>query len=311
MRSKSTLFRFGALIIAVICLVEAAVRLSGLTDFPIYAVDDQIGYIVQPNQSGRFLNKNAWVFNNRSMPTDREWPPQSGGPPNIMVIGNSIVMGGNPLDQKERLVPQIAADMGPHYSVWPIGIGGWTTVNEMTYLKRNPDVVDSASFFIWEYMRGGLSGSSVWRGGYVFPTQRPLLASWFAARRYALPRFLPLSTDELPPTGALVADHLAAFHSALATFSRVSARRRPGMLFLYPEEKDLLQARHTGEWLPERKELEDLCREFNLTLVDITQDARWNESMYRDGVHPTPRGNVVLGKILADAALNTLASNSP
>jgi hypothetical protein len=311
MRSKSTFFKIAALIIAVLCVAELAVRFSGLVDFPVYAVDDQIGYIVQPNQSGRFLNKNAWAFNSRSMPTAREWPPQNGGPPNVMLIGNSVVMGGNPMDLKDTLAPQIAADLGSHYSVWPLGIGGWTTVNEITYLQRNPDVVSGTSFFIWEYMRGGLSGPSAWRGAYVFPTQRPLLASWFALRRYVLPHFLPLSTNELPPTGDLVPDRLADFRAALGTLSRASARAHPGVIFLYPEKKDLIRARAPSEWLPERQELQALCREFNLTLVDITQDSRWNDSLYRDGTHPTPHGNVVLARILADAALATLASNSP
>ena len=83
---------------------------------------------------------------------------------NIMVIGNSIVMGGNPLDQKDKLIPQIEKNLGSKYAVWPVGIGGWTTVNEMAYLARNPDVVKSTNFFIWEYMPGGLSGLSEWRG---------------------------------------------------------------------------------------------------------------------------------------------------
>jgi hypothetical protein len=292
-----------------VCVVEVAVRLSGLTDFPVYAVDDQIGYIVRPNQSGRFLNKNAWFFNNKSMPTEQTWGVPSPGRPNVMVIGNSIVMGGNPLDQKDKLVPQVAADLGPQYSVWPIGIGGWTTVNEMVYLDRNPDVASATNFFVWEYMRGGLSGLSAWRGDYVFPTKRPISASWFALRRYVLPKIFSLNMNELPPTGAVAGDHLAEFSASLSMLSKASGRKAPGLIFLYPEKKDLLQARRPAEWLPERKQLEDLCAQFNLTLIDVAQDPRWTESLYRDGTHPTPHGNVVLGQIIADAARKTLAAN--
>jgi hypothetical protein len=172
MKLKSFMFKCGAWAIGLLCLAEVAARVSGIADFPVYALDPQVGYIVRPNQSGKFLDKNAWVFNNRSMPTERVWGVESGGKPNVMLIGNSVVMGGNPLDQKDKLGPLFTADMGSAYSVWPIGIGGWTTVNEMAYLDRNPDVVNATHYFVWEYMRGGLSQMSAWRGEYVFPTQR-------------------------------------------------------------------------------------------------------------------------------------------
>jgi hypothetical protein len=310
MKLKTFTFKFGAWALGLLCLAEIAARVSGITDFPVYARDPQIGYIVRPNQSGKFLDKNAWVFNNRSMPTERVWGVETGGKPNVMLIGNSVVMGGNPLDQKDKLGPLFAADMGSAYSVWPIGIGGWTTVNEMVYLDRNPDVVNATHFFVWEYMRGGLSETSAWRGEYVFPTQRPLSAGWFALRRYVLPLVFDMDTNELPPTGALESDHLADFRKSIAAMARASGLKRPGLLFLYPELKSLRQARNSVEWLPERKEIENLCREFNLDLVDVAQDPRWNESLYRDGTHPSPQGNVVLAHILADAAKGALASDT-
>jgi lysophospholipase L1-like esterase len=38
-----------------------------------------------------------------------------------------------------------------------------------------------------------------------------------------------------------------------------------------------------------------------LALIDIADDARWTETMYRDGVHPTKEGNGVLALILEEA----------
>ncbi len=307
MRLKPVLVKIGIPLLTLVCLVEVAVRLSGLTDFPAYAVDDGIGYIARPDQSGRFLDKNAWAFNGKSMPTADPWAPV--GRFNVMLIGNSIVMGGNPLDQKDKLAPQISKDMGPHYAIWPLAIGGWTNVNEMVYLQRNPDVAKATNFFIWEYMPGGLSGLSAWRGDYVFPRQRPLWASWYVFRKYVLPKFLPINTSELPPKGTLVRNHQADFDAWVAELSKTSGLEHPGVVFLYPEKKDLLDSRHAVEWLPERKILEDICAKYRLKLVDVAKDPAWNESLYRDGTHPTPQGNVVLARILANAALETLAAN--
>jgi hypothetical protein len=296
-------------IVVALGITELGIRTSGLTDFPAYAADSEIGYIVKPNQSGRFLNKNAWAFNNKSMPTEHAWEPT--GPMNIMVIGNSIIMGGNPLDQKDKLIPQIEKDLGTKYSVWPVGIGGWTTVNEMAYLARNPDVVKSTNFFIWEYMPGGLSGLSEWRGDYVFPKERPMCATWYVFRRYLLPRLLSLSMSELPPQIRKVNDrYLANFDANVAALCKSTGLKHPGMIFLYPGKMDLLRARHSTEWLPERKDLEAISSKYGLTLVDVAQNSAWTELLYRDGVHPSAEGNVVLAKIISDAARDTLTSGA-
>jgi hypothetical protein len=304
-------FRLKMICIAVVMafgIAEMGIRASGLTDVPAYRADSEIGYIVKPNQSGRFLNKNAWAFNDKSMPTERAWGPTK--PMNIMVIGNSIVMGGNPFDQKDKLIPQIEKNLGSKYSVWPVGIGGWTTVNEMAYLARNPDVVKSTNFFIWEYMPGGLSGLSEWRGDYVFPKERPVWATWYVFRRYVWPRLLSLNMSELPPPARQLEDrYLANFDAQVAALCKSTGPKHPGIIFLYPERGDLLMARHSTEWLPERKALEAISAKYGLTLVDVAQNSAWTESLYRDHVHPSVLGNVVLAKIISDATRDTLTSD--
>jgi hypothetical protein len=307
MRLKAVLFKIGIPLLAVLCLVEVGVRLSGLTDFPAYAVDAGIGYIARPDQSGRFLDKNAWVFNDKSMPTAEPWAPE--GHFNVMLIGNSVIMGGNPLDQKDKLAPQMSKDLGSHYAIWPLAIGGWTNVNEMVYLQRNPEVVKATNFFIWEYMPGGLSGLSEWRGDTVFPRQRPLWATGYLFRKYVLPKFVAMNTSELPPKGTLESNHQADFDAWVAQLRKISGLPHPGLVFLYPEKKDLIASRHGVEWLPERKALEEICAKYGLELIDVAKDPAWTESLYRDGTHPSPQGNVVLARILSAATLETLASN--
>ena len=152
---RTTLWKAGIAAIVSICAVEVVARLSGITDFAVYAVDSDMGYIVKPSQSGTFLHKNSWAFNSKSMPTTEEWNPNLR--PNVLLIGNSILMGGNPYDQKDKVTPLLMRDTANKYSIWPVAIGGWSNVNEVAYLRRNPDVVKAADFFVWEYMSGGLS----------------------------------------------------------------------------------------------------------------------------------------------------------
>jgi hypothetical protein len=159
---------FKRIIVAVLALgiaAEILLRLVGAVDFPVYYVDDGIGYAIQPNQAGAFFRTHSWVFNDRSMGTAAMWDPTKR--PNLLLIGNSIVMGGNPYQQPEKLGPLVQSELGDRVAVWPIAVGGWTEVNETVYLERNPDVASSAEFFVWIVLRGGLSQLSQWRGDYT------------------------------------------------------------------------------------------------------------------------------------------------
>jgi hypothetical protein len=234
------------------------------------------------------------------MGTPDSWDPTKRQ--NLLLIGNSIVIGGNPFDQRERLGTLIERDLNGKYEVWPIAAGGWSNVNETVYLNRNPDVVFHAHFFVWEYMSGGLSGLSQWGSDYIFPRSRPVWATWYAFRRYILPKFVSVNTNELPPTGSSTAQNQMEFET---TISRLSSVTGGGILFLYPTRNDCLKAKQGHEWLADRPELERIARSDNLMILDIARSHDWSEAMYReDGVHPTAQGNAVLAHILSTAILS-------
>jgi hypothetical protein len=280
--------------------LELAVRAGGLVDFPLYAVDPELGYIPQPNQTGWFLNRNRWAFNDLSMPTARPWQPDVAA--DVLLIGNSVVMGGDPYDQPDKLGPLVQRALGPTFSVWPVAVGGWTNVNETAYLERHPEVVAAAEFFVWEVMPGGLGTASGWGGDYVWPRQRPLWASWFAFRRYLLPRLMPAAADsELPPRVQMDPAALARFAAVLSRLSAAAGAPKPGLLLLYPTQADLRTARSGGEWLPERAQMLALAARDHLGVIDVAADPAWNAGLYRDGVHPTVAGNAVLARIITRA----------
>jgi hypothetical protein len=83
--AKSIFLRAAAAAVILAGTAELATRTSGLSDFPIYDVDNRLGYIPKPDQAGRFLNKNSWFFNGKSMPTGKAWAPELC--PNILQIG--------------------------------------------------------------------------------------------------------------------------------------------------------------------------------------------------------------------------------
>jgi hypothetical protein len=298
--SKRGAIAVGVLTIALIGVFEIAVRALGLVSFPVYAVDNEIGYIPKPDQAGTFLDKNHWVFNDRSMGVSRPWDPK--GNTNILLVGNSIVMGGDPFDQSEKVGPLIQKRLGPDYALWPIAAGGWTNVNESVYLNRNPDVMQATNFFVWEFMVGGLTNATPWVNDFIWPRDHPLWAGLYAVRRYLLPRLFPPESTWPPPTGVIDPASLTKFTSTLARLCKDTHREAPGILLLYPTRSDLEVALQGREWLPERPVLEKLAQTYHLKLLDVAADPRWNPNIYRaDGIHPTAAGNVVLADIVSQA----------
>jgi len=131
---------------------EGAARLGGVIDFPLFDVSyPDVGYVPRPSQSGAFMGKD-WVFNERSMGVAEPFHPSQAV--DVALIGNSIVMGGNPFSQAQRVGPLVQSKLHD-YKVWPIAAGGWSLPNQLAYLHHNPDVLPSSDVVVWEYMTGG------------------------------------------------------------------------------------------------------------------------------------------------------------
>jgi hypothetical protein len=300
--------RIALVLIGLALAAEIAVRVSGILDFPTYRVDNDIGYLVKPNQSGRFLNKNPWAFNDRSMPIEENWNPQAR--PNLLLIGNSIIMGGNPYPQQDKVGPLLQRELGESMAVWPTAVGGWTEVNETAYLEHNPDVVSANAFFVWEVMKGGFSSLARWRGDYVFPRDRPICGSCYVVRRYLLPRLLPLHESELPPDGPADTPNVARFEHMISMLCVPSRAPLHGVLLLYPTKSELADARRGVEWLPERGDFERIAAEYGLRVLDLAQQPGWDEGKYRDdGTHPTAEANAFLAHVIAQAVTTSLKPN--
>jgi hypothetical protein len=291
--------KYAAFIAVIIVTGEVGVRAFGMVDFPVYNIDKEIGYIAKENQQGVFLNRNDWYFNDKSMPIQKKW--NAGDHLNILIIGNSIVMGGNVFRQQERLTTRLQDHLGKYPVVWPIAIGGWTEINEMVYLDRHPEIASKANYVVWECMAGGLSRATPWRGEYVFPTHRPVYATWYVLRRYVLPRLLPFFRgNELPVTGETDATNVQHFDSHVDALVRATRRSHGGIIWLYPSAAQLIDARNQREWLPERPQILKVADKYGLRVVDISTHREWDMSLYdADGLHPTVEGNEVLASILS------------
>jgi hypothetical protein len=290
--------------IVLLAALEIAVRSLGLVDFPLYIRDPNFGYFPKSGQAGAFRNTNHWVFNDRGMGVPASWHPTDQS--DILLIGNSVVSGGNAYDQSEKLTSRLQVKLGEQCPLWPIAVGAWTTVNATHYLQVHPDLIEGSDFFIWEFMTSQMDHANPWTGETRLPTNRPLWASGYVLKK-ALAERLGILKEAQAATVSDFQKNYDDFEGMIARLAKRAQHSPRGIILAYPDKGQFGIAHSGREWLPDRQRLERLAQANDLLLVDLARMPAWTEGMYWDDVHPNPFGNVVLSSILGDL----VASRAP
>jgi hypothetical protein len=263
---------------------EAAVQVSGVVDVPVYRADSEIGYIPAPNQSGTFLNTHRWRFNEYSMGAGPFFPES--GRFNLLLVGDSIVLGGNPLSEQDRLGPQLEKLTG--WQVWPASAGSWALQNELTYLHLHPGVLERVDALALVLNSGDFDGPSSWSSGLTHPLSHPFPGLLYLARKHIL------RSVTLPPAALHVAprDWRADLRALSGKFGK------PVVILLYPSLAEVGDGKALDAALYSR--IPDLTANAGqrAMVVRVADSGEWNLSLYRDEIHPTERGNARLADII-------------
>jgi len=280
--------------IALVLLIggEGIARFSGIADVPLYRVDDEIGYIPAPNQSGAFLRRNDWVFNERSMGA-RAFAPE--GKKNVLLLGDSIVYGGDAYRQREKLGPRLEETLGGGYAVWPVGAGRWSALNETTYLQRNADLPARMETLVWVLITVDFERRMQSWSPLIHPQKPPLLAGVFGLRRFILPRLGVTRDPAFPPLAPSVPidNQFPLFDKYLSSL-RASNPRLRILLVLYPSLLEGAPAQTIAG------KLGALASRLGIGFFRVAKEPRWNSSYYRDVIHPSAAGNVVLANLVKE-----------
>lgn len=224
---KSLFFLF---IFAMTC--EAGLRLSGIADFPLYDADSVIGYIPKASQSGVFLRKNDWAFNTEHMGAVEFSPTDA---IDDLLVGDSVVLGGNPYKQNDRLGPRLSKILKE--PVWPISAGSWSLRNELIYLRLHPEVVQGVDRIIFVLDSGDFEEASSWSCEETHPRTYPFLVSMYVFKKYIynwspcgeVPRYLKVSTGNWQ----------LELHGFI---SSEQVRGKPIFFILYPDKAEVLDS---------------------------------------------------------------------
>ena len=276
--------------------VEIFVRAVGLTDFPLINADNNIGYIPKPSQSGSFLRIHHWSFNKLSMQNDGEFFSMDEGA--TLLIGDSIVAGGNPFNKEERVGEKLSMIL--KQPVWSISAGSWGIINEITYLKLHPEVVKGVSTIIFITNSGDFGKQSTWSCEYTHPRTYPFFASLYLFRRY----IYNWDWESCKKTPAELSINNDNWKEAVTSeFSKNIYKDKKIIFYLYP---DITELKNNNFINLESYGLEIIkLSKAQVSVYSLGRDYRWKSMLYRDDIHPSKFGNSVLSDIIINPNKNS------
>lgn len=280
--------------------VEICLHALGAVDFPIYDVDEKIGYMPKADQQGQFLNKNDWVLNNRALGTLHQWPTDSVNKNNVMLVGDSVVWGGNPLKQEDKLGDQLEKGLGPNFAVWPASAGGWSVANEIEMIRRNQDIYSQSEFVVWFINSGDFSPLAESASHLIHPNKPIICATCFYIEKYMLPKLGIRIGMENPPIDIDAGINEKVWQDFYLQTVKIKGKKSKIIFVLYPNKDELLKI-DNKTFITLKSHMYTMCHTF--ICIDLSKKKEWHSELYRDGIHPSVKGNLILSKIIAESIL--------
>lgn len=269
---------------------EVSLRILGIADVPLRNANVLTGYIPLPNQSGRFL-MNDWHVNNLSMIS---LEPYSKDIASIILAGDSVIFGGNSIQQSDRVGEQL--NMLVEGSVFAIADGSWGFKNSIAYFLSSKNVLGNPKKIIFVLNSEDFNKPSSWRCFSTHPTSSPISHLYFTVRKYSRPQCEVHTPSELVVPDFEIETGLEEF---LLQYPDTDVA-----IVLYPTRSEL----EAG--VSFQAKLENVKTKFGhrIKMFDLGEAYRksnlvWSEHFYRDDIHPNPEGTKALAVFIYKNAL--------
>ncbi|MBE9118884.1 SGNH/GDSL hydrolase family protein [Lusitaniella coriacea LEGE 07157] len=281
----------------------------GFGNPPLLQADSEMGYRFQGNQKIERLGKRIEYnqYSQRSEPMSRE---KEEGTLRILMTGDSVLNGGNPIDQKETISELLEAKLshsGQRVEVLNASAGSWGIGNQLGYLRAF-GTLDS-DVLIVQIGTHDLTQPTSTRDRVGtdpnYPNRAPTLALQELFVRYLLPQLaLQLNKSAPPPEIPSPKDTEVQFQQnlqALQTLVRLTRQQGTDVCVLYtPNWTDVLPA---PNFPPYKAKFFQLLQSLQIPVIDI--HSVWSqlptttvESYFRDSVHLTVAGNRAIAEQL-------------
>ena len=291
MMKKKKLMRFFIVLLSLVLITELVLRFAvDLGAKPLYVVDENCEYRLQPNQDiSRFHNDFKTNANGMRSPEISDKDKKR-----ILLFGDSVINGGSKVDQSELVSSILIEKLSAHYNaqvnVCNISAGSWGPENAYQFYANHVDfnydmvilLFSSHDYHDNMHFRDVVGEEPAW------PDHQPLTAIGDVISNFLIPKLSSKSQY----------DYLEGFDDSpinpgWSLFINESKKTGiPLLVYLHPEVSEL----KSNAWNQNGTELQNLLDTNNVNWINgITFE---KESDYLDNVHLDGNGHRTLADVL-------------
>lgn len=281
----------------------------GLGNPVLLQADPTIGYLFQSNQKViRFGNRIEYnQYHQRSSPITYTKPP---GVFRILMIGDSVLNGGAPIDQSETISSLLQTRLKADDKVTEVlnaSAGSWGLGNELAYLDQfgtfNSDLI-ILQIGVNDLAQQTSTGEVVDHHP-SYPSKRPVLALQEVFTRYIWTRLEPYFIRSSPTSKIHTSQELEAQAKENRQFlaeiiTKAHDNHQPIVVIFMPELEYLVPEYKEPTY---KTELLNLLARLSVPSIDF--QVYWSNkspseltAYFRDGIHPSEVGNQEVSKAL-------------
>ena len=299
------------IIIISFLILEGSLRLFfGLGKRPLYIADDEIGYLLAPNQKVSRLGK-LTIINQYSMRTEMIEPSPLNDTMRLFFIGDSIVNGAWWTDQNETISALVQKDIEKKLSqtieVLNASANSWGPRNQLAYLKRFGTFDSPVILLVINTDDLFATKPTPLRVGkdINYPDQQPILAvEEILEKVFSRNPNIPGMDKIMGERGDRVGFNLEAIEKMKAIATENEGQF---MMVLTPLKREMNPEPRDYEKVA-RKRLQDWVDTNHVEFIDFLPIFAKQENidtLYRDHIHLSPLGEQLVSEHISELIINS------
>ncbi len=297
------------IILALLVLTEISLRfLFGFGNPPLYMEDDEIGYLLVPNQKMRRMG-NLISINGYSMRSPTFEEQRSPDTLRIFLIGDSIANGGWWTDDEETISSLIKEEVlnssvktgWEKVDVLNASANSWGPRNELAYLEKFGTFEAQVLVLLLntDDLFTKAPNSEVVGRDRNYPSQQPF---------GAIPEVIKLISPNPPVQGIDEKGDRVGFNlEAVGKIKEIASKNNAKLIVgLTPLKRELEPSGPKDHELKARTRLKEFTENEQITYIDflpIFQESQNYDLLYRDSIHLTPKGNQLVTENITQSIL--------